>query len=377
MTRDSDNPIADDAASPGTPPPPPPLPLPPTVRVRRLVTLFVWAVVILLALHFFKSVRLLLLGLLAAACLAATVRPLMRYVPARRGISAVVVGLGPIVIAAGAMVLLSFLLAGPIRQQLQQIPQIRQRINDVLARWSNRIGLDQPVTAEAALSQLRELIGDAGSSVVSTTASIVSAFLIALVFIFIGSIYLLVEREGRLLGPVLPLLPPHRRPQLLGALNDLEPRLRWWLLGTLFSMTVTGVAAGIGYAIIGVEFALALAVLAGLSEIVPTLGPAVAFLVALLVAATQGTSAVIGVIVVYAIVQFLESYVLLPMVMREAVSIPPIVTLFSIIFWAQLFGPPGLLLALPIDLAIWSFVDHFLIRPRREREHANAPPAPA
>lgn len=351
--------------------------IPPTVRVRRLVTLFVWAVVILLALHFFKSVRLLLLGLLAAAALAATVRPLMRYVPARRGISAVVVGLGPIVIAAGLMLLLAYLLAEPIRRQLQQLPQIRQRVNEMLARWSNAVGLDQPVTVEAALRQLRELLGDAGTSMVSTTASVVSAFLLALVFIFIGSIYLLVERQDRLLSPVLPLLPRHRRPQLLGALEDLEPRLRWWLLGTLFSMVVTGVAAGIGYAMIGLEFALALAVLAGMSEIVPTLGPAVAFLIALLVAATQGTTAVIGVAIVYAIVQFLESYVLLPMIMREAVRIPPIVTLFSVVFWAQLFGPAGLLLALPIDLTIWSFVDRFLIRPRRESEKENEPAAGA
>ena len=334
------------------------------VRVSYLVTLFVWAAAIVLVLYFFGSARLILLGVLAAGCLAATLYPLSLRIPGPRWVGAVVTGLGAILVAAGLLTLISWLIAQPLREELKRLPQLRRQVNELLAGWSGRIGLEDPVTVEVALRQIRNFFGD-GSEIVWTTAGIVSGVLIALVFIFIGSMYLLGEPRGRLITPLLTMLPPHRRPQLKGALDDLEPRLRWWTIGTMISMAVVGVASWIGYEIIGLEFAIPLALLAGLAEIVPTVGPAFAFIIALLLALTQGSGTALGVVVVYAVVQVLESYLLLPLVMKKAVKIPPVITLFSVVFWGKVFGPPGLLLALPINLLIWSFADHFLIRPRR------------
>ena len=149
------------------------------------------------------------------------------------------------------------------------------------------------------------------------------------------------------------------------------PRLRWWVIGTLFSMAVVGVAAWIGYMVVGLEFAIPLALLAGVAEIVPTVGPAAAFLVALLFAATQGTGTLIGVTVVYIIIQLIESYVLVPLVMKKAVKVPPVVTLFTVVLWGKVFGAAGLFLAIPINLVLWSFYDHLVLRPRSDR-----PPQP-
>jgi predicted PurR-regulated permease PerM len=108
---------------------------------------------------------------------------------------------------------------------------------------------------------------------------------------------------------------------------------------------------------------LPLAIFAGVSEAVPTVGPAVTFVLALLLGATQGVAQVVGATVVYAVVQSLESYVLIPLVMRSAVNLPPVVTLFTIVLWGKIFGIAGLLLAVPIDLIIWGLLDHFVIRP--------------
>lgn len=347
---------------------------PSPVWVKWLVTIFVWGVIVALFFRFFSAFRLLLLGVLAASCLAATMRPLMRFVPIhRRWAQAVLVGITPIVVAAGLVFLLGWLLAGPVKEQVRQLPQLQQNVDQVLQDWSQRLGLDQPITAEQVGDQLRRFLSGQGDGVYSATASFVTGFLVAILFVFFGCIYLLGERQGRLLRPVYDALPPVRRAQLDGALNDLEPRLRWWLIGTLISMTVTGTLSAAGFWIIGLELAIPLAILAGLSEIVPTVGPASAFLVAVLFAATQGTGALLGVVVLWAIVQLLESYVLLPYIMREAVRIPPVVTLFSVAFWGTLFGPPGLLLALPLDLLIFSIADHFIVR--REEYQARFGPA--
>src|SRR5690606_10025174 len=126
-----------------------------------------------------------------------------------------------------------------------------------------------------------------------------------------------------------------------------------WLGGTLAAMTVVGIGTWIGYGVVGLRSAGPVAILAGLAEIVPNFGPLFAFLVALLFAAAQGKGVVIGVIIVYVILQGLESYVLQPLVMRRAVHMPPVVTLFTIVFWSMVFGAAGLVLAIPINLVIW------------------------
>lgn len=332
------------------------------VWVYPVVTVFVWAVLLVLVLRFFGAFKVLLLGLLAAAGVAALLVPLVRALPGPRGLRAVIAAVGFALAVIGAVALLSWLLATRIRQEFQNWPQIREDLNQMLARWSSSLGLDEPLTLSMILTQVQEFLADGSSPIFSQAAGAVTGFLIALAFIFFGSLYLLTEEANRFMNPVLRLLPPRRRPQLRGALFDLEVKLRWWLFGTMISMTLVAATSWAGYAIAGVKFALPLALIAGLAEMVPTIGPLAAFVVALMVAATDGGGAVVGVVIVYCVIQTLESYVILPLVMQETVKIPPVVTLFSVIFWGKVFGFPGLLLAIPIDLVLWSLARHFLMR---------------
>ena len=335
------------------------------VAVRHLLTLFVWAAALALFFHFFKSFRVLFLGVLAAGCLAAALYPLMRYVPASRATSAVVIGVAPILLSVGMVVALSWLLAAPIKREVQRWPQVREKVNENLAGWSDRLGLNEPLTTETLARQAGSVFSDAGGSqVFSTTTGVLSGVAVSLVFLFFGSIYLMVDPPGRLLKPLADAMPPRRAQQVRDAFDDLVPRLRWWVIGTLFSMAVVGIAAWVGYMVVGLDFAIPLALLAGVAEIVPTVGPAAAFLVALLFAATQGTGTLVGVAVVYVMIQLIESYVLVPLVMKKAVKVPPVVTLFTVVLWGKVFGAAGLFLAIPINLVLWSFYDHLVLRPR-------------
>jgi predicted PurR-regulated permease PerM len=161
---------------------------------------------------------------------------------------------------------------------------------------------------------------------------------------------------------------PAQRWKVEAMLSNLGPRLRRWVIGTLLSMLIVFTASLIGYSIIGLEFALPLAMLAGLAEIVPTVGPACACIIAMLLAATVSGGAALGVLLVYGIIQSIEAYVILPMIMRGAVHIHPAVTLFSVVLWGKLFGIPGLMLAIPINLTIASAVEFLYIRPRDTRQ---------
>jgi len=336
------------------------------VRVRHLVALAVWALILFLGLHFFTATKVLILGGLAAGSFAAAVYPLVRKMPGPYPLRGALAGILPILTLLATIGAIYWLLADSITSQVRQLPQLQERVNEVLATISTRLGLTDPIALQDLVDQVRAfLLGSRGGEFVATTASVLSWFFIALAFIFFGCLFFLIQPPQRLEQPLLRMVPPSRRQAFANATRDLAHGLRWWLIGVLISMTIVAVASGVGYSLVGLELAIPVGVLAGLGETVPTFGPFAAFLVALLFSATQGTDVMIGVVIVYLIVQVLESYLILPLVMRQAIDMPPILTLFTVVLWGAIFGAPGLLLALPLDLLVWSFVDHYLIRPRK------------
>ena len=338
-----------------------------TVSVRFLAGLGVAAIGVVLLLHFFDTFSLVLLGFLMTASVCAMLKPLGRYIPWPRGATAVIVGMLFLLAVAGLLATTFWLLVEPIQSQLQQWPQLKQHLDNSIVAIFNYLGLPNPPTVDLIVGQLVGfLVQGGGLDLITQTADTLTLAVIVVVFIFMGSIYLLAEPRGRLLQPLLYMLPPRHRDPLQHTVMDLEPRLRWWLIGTMFGMLLIGLGSYVGYLIIGLQFALPMALLAGLLEAVPTIGPAITFVVAFLIAATQGAGQMIGVAIVYAAVQTLEGNVVLPLVMKKAVKIPPIISLFSIILWGKLLGIAGLLLAIPIDLVIWSVLDNFIVKPNRQ-----------
>ena len=342
-------------------PPPPDRPLP--VWVYPLVTVFVWAAGIVLLLHFFGAFKFIFLTALAAGALASTLKPVRDGLAGPRWLAGAIAGLIPILVVAGILYLVGWLIAGPIADEAKQWPAMKESLNGLLAGWSRWLHLDYILTVDDLLGQARNyFLGPAGAEVATTTASVVSTVAIALITIFIGSLYMQIEPTLRLLSPVLAMLPPDRRAPMQHAFEDLIPQLRWWLIGTLIDILAVGLLTWLIFWWGGVPLAIPLAVLAGLSEIVPNIGPPIAFAIALLFAAAQGTGTVLVVVIAFVAIHVVESYILLPLVMKRAIQVSPVITIFTVIFWSEIFGVAGLLLALPINLLIWSFLDHFARR---------------
>ncbi len=340
------------------------------VWVSPLAMLFVCAVAIVFFLFFFEALTTIILGLLAAAIVASTLNPLIKYVPGPRGLAAAVLGLGLIVGVAAAVTGLSWSLGNSVQQTLKDWPERKASIDHLLREWSDKLELADPVdVADITQSVGRFFAGDRGPQFFTHSADVVLSIGIWLVFIFVGSIFMLADPAERLLHPAMITVAPRHRENVSGMLKALGPRLRRWVIGTLLSMCIVFSASCIGYFSIGLKgLALPLALLAGMAEIVPTVGPACAIIVAALFAATQSGAMVIGVLIIYAIIQSIEAYLILPMIMRGAVQIHPAVTLFSVILWGKIFGVPGLMLAIPINLTIAAAVEHLYIRPRDARE---------
>ena len=131
-----------------------------------------------------------------------------------------------------------------------------------------------------------------------------------------------------------------------------ELRMRAWLWGQLILMLAIGLVTYIGLIVLGVRYALPLAVFAGLLEVVPILGPTISAVPAFIVTASQNMFSGLSVVVLYFIIQQVENQVLVPVVMRRAVGLNPIITLTALIIGGKLGGILGLLLAIPITLCV-------------------------
>lgn len=146
------------------------------------------------------------------------------------------------------------------------------------------------------------------------------------------------------------LFPLDRRARADQVLIALAYNLRWWMFGQVFSMLIIASLVLAGMLLLGMPLALVLGLLAGVLEMVPTIGPMVWLVPALLVALGQGTWQVLRVFVLYCVLHLFESYLLTPLVQKRAVALPPAITILAIVLMAAVGGVLGLMVAAPLTV---------------------------
>ncbi len=168
-----------------------------------------------------------------------------------------------------------------------------------------------------------------------------------LITIAVLSFYLLLERDRikKNLYKVIPVLPQERVTNLI---QKIDVQLGHWVRGELALMFIVGLATYIGLSLLKVPYALPLAVMTGILEFIPNVGPIFSGFVATIVTVATGSPvSAVGVVVLYVIVQQLENNLLVPKIMQAAVGLNPLVAILSFLVGATLFGLPGALIAVP------------------------------
>ncbi|TKI19934.1 AI-2E family transporter, partial [Bacillus pumilus] len=181
--------------------------------------------------------------------------------------------------------------------------------------------------------------GSIFSGVLGTMADIVVALFVA--------VYLAANPRVYTNG-IVALLPHRARPRAREVLNELRRVLGLWILGKLLSMLVVGVATAIGLSLLGVPVALALGLLASLLDFIPYIGSILAAAPAVLIAFTQSPMLALEVSALFLAVHALDGYVLLPLVERKTVSLPPALTISAQVLMGLAFGLGGVALATPL-----------------------------
>jgi predicted PurR-regulated permease PerM len=186
--------------------------------------------------------------------------------------------------------------------------------------------------------------------------------------IFIAIAILLLTFYWMLDGPraihsLSQLIPKAQRDNISELISVMETKVGSYLAGQGVLCLVIGGLALVAYLIIGLPNALVLALVAGLLEAVPMVGPLLGAIPAGLVALSIAPSKLVWVIVATVVIQLLENNLLVPRVMRKAVGVNPFVSLLAIFAFSSLFGIAGALMAIPIAAILQLLLDRFLFHP--------------
>lgn len=206
---------------------------------------------------------------------------------------------------------------------------------------------------------LSSVISQAAGSIRAVFTSAFRGIAYSALLIF-AAIYLAVQpdryREG-----LLRLIPDERRAHIGEVLDLAGATLKQWVVGQSITMVIVGALTGFGLWALGIGAPLALGLIAGTFAFVPYIGPILASVPGILVAATQGPIPVLYAAALYSGVHFIEGNLLTPIVQAELVKLPPVATLFAALIFGLLLGPIGVLLAAPLTVVLLVAVNCFYI----------------
>ncbi len=319
------------------------------------------------SLYILWQVRHLLLLLFTAIILAVALNRFVRWLKIQRNLG-IVVTLGLLTIA---VTLFFVLIVPPFIEQFQRLlellPRVWQQIRlMVIALKEHSVNFNwlppPPQSLAEALTSLQPLWqnGALWKNFLSIFSDSLAA-LLQLLFIMIIAVILLLNplpyRQG-----FLKLFPSFYRYRADVILQKTEEAIGNWLTGIIINCVFIGLLSGVGLWILGIKLVLVHALMAGLLNFIPNIGPALSVVFPVMIAILDSPWKVWAILALYFVIQNVESYWLTPIVMAQQVSLLPAVTLLAQIFFAQTFGVLGLLLALPLTVVAKTWLEEVLFK---------------
>lgn len=251
---------------------------------------------------------------------------------------------------------------------LAVIPVLRNQITglmDNFPKYSENVKQQfEELTGSQLFSQFQEAvsinsqdwwstISQKASELLNQTWTKVGGFLgafteIVLSIVTVPFILFYMLKDGKKLPQkILSFLPTKSRSGILHVLQDINHQISSFIRGQIIVSFCIGILLYIGYMIIGLDYALILAIIASFTSIVPYLGPAIAITPALIVALVTSPVMLLKMVAVWTIVQLIEGKFISPQIMGKTLKIHPITIIFVILTSGNLFGLVGILLAVP------------------------------
>ena len=333
----------------------------------------VWATLVLLSviLGFWLIYRFnqVIFILFVAIVIGTVIRPAVAWLHQRglpQTVGVVLVYLLLLVLLTGFLLLLFPLISTQSTTIAAAIPDYYQNLREWVIKNPNQSLANLSDFLPAALPSLRpvqqtgiEMMASAGqvAGYVGMLARVIFTATIILVLAFYWTL------EGpRIIQSYLLLLPQNQRESISDLISAMESKVGFYMIGQALLCLVIGLMALVAYLLIGLPNALVLALIAGVLEAVPMIGPLLGAVPAALVALSIAPGKLIWVIIATIVIQQLENSLLVPRIMRKAVGVNPFVTLLSLFAFSTLFGLAGALMAIPIAAMIQLALNHFVFQ---------------
>jgi predicted PurR-regulated permease PerM len=309
----------------------------------------------------------ILITIIVAIPLAAIATRLERYkIPRPIGTLIALVG------GVGAIALIVYLLIPPFVDQTEQfVDDVPGIVTNLEEMYADLTGQDSGEVGDQ-VEQFVERITDDPDRLIGPITSIgvnIAGIAAALILILITAYYMAV-RPGPLVDGMVSLAPPQRRAHVRHVVDRLRAAWIGWMEGVAIDMILTFVLLFIGLTVIGLDFAIFFAVLSALLVVVPYFGAIAGAIPPTLFALTDSPGKALVVLVVYIVVQQIESNITIPVVMAQRVKLHPAVVAIGVVVVGQLFGFVGLFVAVPILSLVVIAVEEFWVKPV-EQAHAD------
>ena len=307
---------------------------------------------------------------LLAAFLALSLNPIVtaltnqRRVPMRRSGAVLVVALGMLALVAGFLAVIVPPVVNEVTALIHAIPRLLQQIQD-RSTYLGRLEAKYHVVSrvQSAISSrgvgttaLTGIVG-AGKYVLSTLTSTFAV--VALTIYFLAGLPNIVAVAYR-------TVPASRRARVQVLGDQLLGQVGRYMLGSVLNASIAGLSTYIWTLAWGIEYPAALGVMVALMDMIPVIGSTIGGAIVTLVALSVSVPVAVATLAFYVGFRLFEDYVLLPRVMRQAVDVPPIVTVVALLIGGSLLGIIGALVSIPVAAALKLIIQEVLI-PRLDR----------
>ncbi len=312
-----------------------------------------------------KTGLVLVLGLLALVLGTILEGPVRRLQERRFPRAAAIATVYAVLI--GVIALLVVLIVPVVRDQGDEFQeQIPAQLEELEAEWA---ASSNPLLSGLGRELLRsgiDFFEQPGGTVSPNAAEraipivqSVGTTLVATLSLFVITFYYLLEKS-LIRRVIISQLSPNIQPRVSRLWEEVENKVGGWIRGQLLLCLIIGAIATTSYGIVGLSFWPLLGLWAGITEIIPIVGPWIGGIPAVIVALTQGwqTALIVGLIILG--MQTLENWFLVPRVMRGAVGLTPLTVFLAILAGTQLMGVPGAVLAIPIAATVQVIITDFL-----------------
>lgn len=314
---------------------------------------------ILLLLWFLYLVRDILLLVFLAIIIVSAIDPIVDWFQKRKIPRSLTV-IAVYVIFLFILSLTVFLLTPPLTNEIrglgENVPQLVEKITGYFSsarEYASSHNLQQYVSN--FLGSTAERISQTGSSIFSGTVSFIGGIFSFVVVLSIA-FYMTVQEKG-IKKFFASIVPDEHSKYALGLVDRIQFKMGRWLQGQFFLMFIVFALDYIGLLLIGAPYALVLALIAGILEIVPYIGPIISAVIAVAICFLHGPLTGLLALGVFGLVQQLEGYVLTPLIMKKAVGLNPVVVILALMIGAKLGGVIGIVVSVPVATVLGEVVN--------------------